>query len=300
MGHGECEQRRQTELRSVKLRKQRRKTGEVIVRVKANVKTRAIGVGLAMMLAGAALVAGTAVLAGAPTARAQDMRDGQALLTAMRDRYQGGWYDSVVFKQKSITLNADGTSSTEIWDEALVLPGKLRIDKEPHNDGNGYLFADGALTVFDKGKGNGPRPYVHMLLVLGFDVYRQASETTIKMVKDRGIDLAQIHEDTFEGEPMYVVGAAKGDEKSRQFWVEKKRLLFVRLIEPDAKDPTKIHDSRFRNYQKVGDGWLSERVEFWTDGKMTFREEYFDVKGNVKLAPELYDGSKFTETSIFN
>lgn len=267
--------------------------------MRSKVKTRAIGVGLAPVLAGMAFVAGAISLLGATAARAQEMRDGSALLTAMHDRYQGGWYDSVVFKQKSITLNADGTNSTEIWDEALVLPGKLRIDKEPHSDGNGYLFADGALTVFEKGKGNGPRPYVHMLLVLGFDVYRQPAETTIKLVKDRGIDLAQIHEETFDGEPMYVVGAAKSDLKAKQFWVEKKRLLFVRLIEPDPKEPEKIHDSRFRNYQKVGDGWLSERVEFWTDGKMTFREEYFDVKGNVKLAPELYDGSKFIDTSIF-
>ena len=252
-----------------------------------------MGVGLAVVLAGAA------VSAGAPAARPQEIRDGQALLTAMHDRYQGGWYDSVVFKQKSITLNADGTSSTEIWDEALLLPGKLRIDKEPHSDGNGYLFADGALTVFDKGKAAAPRPYVHMLLVLGFDVYRQPAETTIKLVKDRGIDLAQIHEETWDGEPVYVVGAAKGDGKSKQFWVEKKRLLFVRLIEPDQREPEKIRDSRFLNYQKVGAGWLSERVEFYTDGKNSFREEYFDVKGNVKLDPALYDGSKFTETSIF-
>lgn len=260
---------------------------------------RGMGVRLVVMLAGAGMLTGVLALAGASVATAQEVRDGQALLTAMHDRYQGGWYDSVVFKQKSITLNADGTSSTEIWDEALLLPGKLRIDKEPHSDGNGFLFADGALTVFDKGKAGSPRPYVHMLLVLGFDVYRQPAETTIKMVKDRGIDLAQIHEETFDGEAMYVVGAAKGDGKSRQFWVEKKRLLFVRLIEPDQKEPEKIHDSRFLNYQKVGAGWLSERVEFWTDGKMTFREEYFDVKGNVKLDRALWDGSKFTETSIF-
>jgi len=289
VGDGGGEQHQQLELRGGKLLQQRRKTGEVTVRM----NTRGMGVGLAMLLAGAGLWAGMAA-AGAP-----EIHDGQALLTAMHDRYQGGWYDSVVFKQKSITLNADGTTATEIWDEALQLPGKLRIDKEPHSDGNGYLFSDGALTVFEKGKANGPRPYVHMLLVLGFDVYRQPAETTIKLVKDRGIDLAQIHEETWDGKPMYVVGAGKGDEKSKQFWVEKKRLLFVRLIEPDEKVPTKIHESRFLNYQRVGAGWLSERVEFLIDGKMTFREEYFDVKGNLKLDPVLYDGSKFTETGIF-
>jgi hypothetical protein len=280
---------RDSALNGEKFFKQRRESGEVNVKL----DMRVMAVALALTFSGAVLFVSIAA------ARAPEIHDGESLLTAMHDRYQGGWYDSVVFKQKSITLNADGTSSTEIWDEALQLPGKLRIDKEPHSNGNGYLFAGGALTVFDKGKANGPRPFVHMLLVLGFDVYRQPAETTIKMVKDRGIDLAQIHEETWDGEPMYVVGAAKGDEKSKQFWVENKRLLFVRLIEPDEKEPAKIHESRFRNYQKVGAGWLSERVEFLIDGKNTFREEYFDVQGNVKLDPVLYDAGKFTETSIF-
>jgi len=246
-----------------------------------------IGVGLAVLFAWAT------------AARGQEIRDGEALLKAMHDRYQGAWYESVVFKQKSITLNADGTSSTEIWDEALQLPGKLRIDKEPHSNGGGYLFADGALTVFEKGKADGPRPFVHMLLVLGFDVYGQPAEKTIQLVKDRGIDLAPIHEETWEGTPVYVVGAGKGDLKAKQFWVEKKRLLFLRLIEPDPKEATKIHESRFGNYQKVGKGWIAERVEAYTDGKAVFREEYFDVQGNVKLDPALYDGSKFMETRIF-
>ena len=239
-------------------------------------------------------------LSAAVPANSQEISDGAALLTAMHDRYKDSWYESVVFKENAITLNPDGSSKTEIWDEALQLPGKLRINRGPSSEGNGFLFVDGTLTTFQKGKATGPRPYVHMLLVLGFDVYSQAPKTTIDQAKGQGFDLAQIHGEKWEGQDVYVVGAAKGDLQSKQFWIEKQRLLFVRLIEPDERDATKIHDTRFRDYRKLSTGWISARVEFYTNGKNTFNENYFDMKANAKLDPALFDPSKFNETSIRN
>jgi hypothetical protein len=233
-------------------------------------------------------------------ANSQEIRDGQALLTAMHDRYKDSWYESVVFKENAITLNPDGTTKTEVWDEALELPGKLRINRGAASDGNGFVFVDGTLTTFQKGKATGPRPFVHMLLVLGFDVYRQKPKTTIDIAKGQGFDLAQIHEEKWDGQDVYVVGAAKGDLKSKQFWIEKKRLLFVRLIAPDEHDATKIHDTRFKDYRKLSPGWISARVEFFVDGKNTFNEDYFDIKANAKFDPALFDPAKFNETSISN
>jgi hypothetical protein len=241
-----------------------------------------------------------ACLSAAVPARSQEIRDGAALLTAMHDRYKDSWYESAVFKENAITLNADGTSTTEVWDEALELPGKLRINRGVASEGNGFVFVGGTLTTFQKGKTTGPRPFVHMLLVLGFDVYRQEPKTTIDQAKGQGFDLAQIHEEKWDGQDVYVVGGAKGDLKSKQFWIEKKRLLFVRLIEPDEHDATKIHDTRFRGYRRLSTGWISARVEFYTDGKNTFNEDYFDMKANVKLDLTLFDPAKFNETSISN
>jgi len=239
-------------------------------------------------------------LSAAAPARSQEIRDGQALLAAMHERYKDSWYDSVVFKEKTITLNPDGTSKTEIWDEALQLPGKLRINKGPSSEGNGFVFVDGALTTFQKGKASGTRPYVHMLLVLGFDVYRQDAKTTIDQVKGQGFDLTKIHAEKWEGQDAYVVGALKGDLKSKQFWIEKNQLLFVRLIEPDEHDAARIHDSQFRDYRKLSIGWISARVEFYTDGKNIFNEDYFDIKANAKCEPALFEPKKFNETTISN
>ena len=241
-----------------------------------------------------------ACLSPAVQADAQDIRDGQALLRAMHERYKGSWYESVVFKENAITLNPDGTSKTEVWDEALELPGKLRIDRGPASEGNGFVFVAGTLTTFQAGKATGPRPYVHMLLVLGFDVYRQDPSTTIDLAKGQGFDLAQVHEEKWDGQDVYVVGATKGDVRSKQFWIEKKRLLFVRLIAPDEHDATKIHDTRFKGYRKLSTGWISARVEFYVDGKNTFNEDYFDIQADAKLDPALFDPAKFNETSISN
>jgi outer membrane lipoprotein-sorting protein len=241
-----------------------------------------------------------ACLSGQVPAESQEIRDGRALLTAMHDRYKDSWYESVVFRENAVTLNPDGTSKTEVWDEALELPGKLRINRGPSSEGNGFVFVDGTLTTFQKGKTTGTRPYVHMLLVLGFDVYRQDTKTTIDQAKSQGFDLAQIHEEKWDGQDVYVVGAAKGDLKSKQFWIEKQRLLFVRLIAPDEHDATKIHDTRFKDYRKLSPGWISARVEFYVDGKNAFNEDYFDIKANTKFDPALFDPAKFNETKISN
>jgi len=228
------------------------------------------------------------------TASAQQIQNGEALLRAMHDRYQENWYQTLTFTQKSITHKPDGTTTSEIWHEALGCPGKLRIDIGPLSDNNGIIFADNTVTSFKNGNVVGTRPFVHMLLVLGFDVYCQPAATTIEQVKGQGFDLSKLHEDTWEGEPVYVVGADKGDLKSKQFWIDKKRLLFVRIIEPDPRDSTKTADTRFVDYRQMAKGWVAAGVEMYVDGKEVFSEEYSDIQIDAKLSPAIFDPKQFT------
>jgi outer membrane lipoprotein-sorting protein len=237
------------------------------------------------------LAAGCALLAaGVP---AQEIRDGETLLRAMHGRYQNNWYETLTFTQKSTTHNDDGTDKSEIWHEAMLLPGKLRIDIGLPADGNGMLVANGARTSFQNGKASDPHPFVHMLLVLGFDVYRQPTQATVDQVKGQGFDLTKLREDSWDGESVYVVGADKGDLKSKQFWVEKKRLLFVRMIAPDRRDAAKTADSRFADYRQLPVGWAAARVEFFVAGKNVFSEEYSEIQTNPKLDPAIFDPQQF-------
>jgi outer membrane lipoprotein-sorting protein len=232
----------------------------------------------------------------AHAAHADDVRTGEDVLRAMHDRYSKSWYETLTFTQKSTTYNADGTTKVETWHEAVGVPGKLRIDVGAPSEGNGYLMVDGTLTVVKAGKVSGTRPRMNMLLVFGFDVYRQSPEATAKVVKAEGYDLTKVHEETWEGQPVYVVGAEKGDLKSKQFWVEKDRLLFVRLFEPTQADPAKSQDIRFEDYHPLAGGWLAERVEIYAEDKKVFSEEYSDIQGNAKLDPGTFDPKQFNAT----
>ena len=229
-------------------------------------------------------------------AQAQTIHSGEDLLRAMHERYQSSWYHSVTFVQKSTTFKPDGTSSAETWYEAALLPGRLRIDIGPASDGKGYVLVDGNVTIVKDNKIAGARKSVNMLLVLGFDVYTQDPATTIKVTKGEGYDLSKLHEETWEGKPAYVVGAEKRDLKSKQFWVAKDTLLFVRVIEPSPADATKIDDIRFIHYQPLAGAWIAAGVEVYSDGQKVFTEDYSDIQANVKLDADTFDPQKFSAT----
>jgi hypothetical protein len=226
----------------------------------------------------------------------QEVRNGEDLLKVMHDRYQSSWYHTLTFTQKSTTYKPDGSSSAEMWYEAASLPGKLRIDIGPPKDGNGYLMVDGNVTILKDNKVTNSRPLVNILLVLGFDVYTQDPATTAKVVKAEGYDLSKVHEDTWDGKPAYVVGADKGDMKSKQFWIAKDTLLFVRVIEPARQDPAKIDDISFVDYRPIAGAWVAARVEVHSEGKLVFSEDYTDIQANVKLPQAAFDPAQFSTT----
>ena len=224
------------------------------------------------------------------------IHSGDALLRAMHDRYQSSWYKTVTFTQKSTTYKPDGTSTAETWYEAAMLPGKLRIDIGPPAAGNGYVLVDGNVTILKNNKVVNTRSSVNMLLVLGFDVYTQDPDATIKVVQGEGYDLSKLREDTWEGHPAYVVGADKGDLKSKQFWVAKETLLFLREIESAKSDHKQVDDIRFTDYRPLAGAWIAARVEVYSDNKKVFSEDYTQIQANVNLTPAVFDPQQFATT----
>jgi hypothetical protein len=246
------------------------------------------------MRAAAGLVFALVFVCVTVSAAPPSITNGEQLIEAMHARYEHNWYRTVTFTEQATTRGADGAMKTETWWEELLLPGKLRINVGSPTSGNARIFNDGQLTSFQDGKMTSSRPFVHMLLVLGFDVYRQDPSVTIKQAKDQGFDLSILREGTWQGKPVYVVGAKQGDSKSKQFWIEKDRLLFVRLIQPDARDATKTDDDRFADYRRLPVGWISARVDFYVGRQDVFIEKYANIKENVNLDPSHFDPQKFT------
>jgi hypothetical protein len=225
---------------------------------------------------------------------ATDIKTGEDVVASMYKKYAGKWYKTLTFVQKTTTHKPDGTESAETWYEAMTVPGKLRIDIVPLEKGNGIIFADGKLFSFREGKLAGSRPFVHPLLVLGFDVYGQPVETTIGQIKGLGIDMTTVHEEKWQGQDVYVVGAKQGDLNTAQFWVSKKDLLFVRLIQLGGRDKKIVQETQFNKYVKVkGGGWVSAEVKFFNDGKLVTSEDYTDIQAGTALTPDLWNPEKW-------
>src|SRR5256884_5620721 len=155
--------------------------------------------------------------------------DGRAIVAAMHDRYAGKWYATLTFVQHNTATRPDDSTEHSTWREYAALPGRLRIEFEPLDSGGGVLFVRDSQFAFRGGRLTSATAFVHPLMVLGFDIYFDPAERTARRLEQLGFDLATVHEDTWDGRPAYVVGARRGDLRTRQFWGDKDPLLLRRL-----------------------------------------------------------------------
>ena len=228
-----------------------------------------------------------------PGTYAAKIKTTEQLVQAMQKKYGKSWYKTATFIQKTIEIDKDGNQKVEIWYEALSVPGSLRIDFTPVKDGNGILFTDNKIHIFKAGKVESSRPFVHPLMILGFDIYRLSQADALEKLKGLKFDLSILRQDTWQGRPVYVVGAKEGDLHSRQFWIDQKNLYFVRMIQPAGKDGGQTQETQFNKYVKLGGGWMAPEVIFMVDGKTVTTEEYSDMRADLTLDSKLFDPQYF-------
>ena len=208
--------------------------------------------------------------------------NGQELVRAMHDRYAGHWYHGATFVQKTIHETGD----VENWYEALTVPGRLRIDIAPLDSGKAIIFRSDSIYIIGADTVEQRAPLIHPLMVLGFDVYGESVDTTVARLQALKFDLTKLRADTWQGRPVYVVGADAGDSTTNQFWVDQDRLLFVRMIQRTRTGG--VAESQFNKYQKLDGGWMAPEVVFYRDGKLVTTEQYGDIRARDDLPDALF------------
>lgn len=227
------------------------------------------------------------LLAAAPLRAQAPVTDAGSLVRAMHARYEGKWYRTLSFTQQVIRPGRPDES----WDEWGALPGRLRIEQ---GSGRGAIFANDSTYVFAGDSLVRRIGHRNDLMTLGFDVYAQAPERTLEVLRQDGFDLARFRTATWQGRPAYVVGAASAeDSTSKQFWVDAERLVFVRLLDPIPNQPGKAQDVRFDAYQPLGNGWIAPEVNIFVDGRNVFREVYSDIRADVPLDESLFQPDRW-------
>jgi outer membrane lipoprotein-sorting protein len=234
------------------------------------------------------------ILSFAPATYAAKIKTTEDLVAAMQKKYGKSWYRTATFVQKTTDYDKDGNKKVSTWYEALSVPGSLRIDFTPIKDRNGILFTDSKIYSFKDGKVDNTRPFVHPLMVLGFDIYKLPMADVMNTLKGLKFDLSILREDTWQGRLVYIVGAKQGDLHSPQFWIDKKNLYFVRMLRPSGKDGTQTQETQFNKYQRLGGGWMAPEVIFKVDDQIRTTEEYSEMRANPGLDSKLFDPQYWT------
>lgn len=243
------------------------------------------------LLLGACATTTTTTPAPAPAAAAPALapKTGADVVRAMHDRYADTWYRTLSFTQATERRSPADTMIRETWYEQAKIPGALRIDVGAPTGNPVILYTRDSLYIHRTGLPLIKRATRNPLAILGFDVYRQPADTTLRLLVAEGVDTTRVHADTWEGRPAWVVGAAAGDTTSKQFWVDAERMLFVRMLEPAQAPGGGIVDIRFEQYQPAGKTWVSPLVTVTAGGKLVQRETYREIQVDVPIPDERFD-----------
>lgn len=206
---------------------------------------------------------------------------GEALLAAMHDRWHGKWSTTRTFVQRTVVPNRPD----QTWYESEAA-GVLRIDIAPLDSMNSWIARSDSLYIYTRGKVGRARPYANALGLLLCDIYVQPAAAMAEKVRKAGFDLSIVRADHWEGRPAWVVGAPVSDTTSAQLWVDQKTLLLTRVLDPSNGKP--FIDARVTGRLK-GKVPAETEMVFYRNGKEIQREDYTNVKLNVKFEPRLFE-----------
>jgi CubicO group peptidase (beta-lactamase class C family) len=209
-------------------------------------------------------------------------RAGVAAIEQMHDRYASTWYSSLSFTELAEQRSNDGKMTSETWWEEGKLPGKLRIDigttpTDTVKQRRIIVFANDSAYVKSPGEAMRRAARRNLLLILGFDVYRQPVDRTVAELTAEGFDLSRAHLDTWKGRPVVVVGA-----EGKQFSIDAERQVFVRLVDGST-------EAWFDDYRPLAGGWIAAEVGMTDKGVMRLHEVYSNIKANVALPDAMFD-----------
>jgi hypothetical protein len=208
--------------------------------------------------------------------------NGAAVIRAMHQRHHADYPRTLAVVQRTTF----GNGTVETWYKTTALPGQMRIDIAPMSLGRTVLFRGDSVYTWDAGTLRGGQRAPYRMLTLLRDVFVRDPAETIGALRDAGFNLDVSHEATWEGRPVIVVGATAGDSTSRQFWVDRERLVVVRFREPLPNGMPL--DARIADYRPVGNGWIEHEVTIRVNGQLAQTDHHQVVTPGVALEEGLF------------
>lgn len=213
----------------------------------------------------------------------------------MKKRYQGKWFNAFTFVQKTVRYKKDGQpGDTALWYEAIRYPNNFRIDFGHPKKGNSVVFNADSAYRFQKGKLTNTRYDPQYFLLLKGGLYHRKLKECLQILKKGGYATHLFHQNTYNGRPVYVIGANKGDLKTPQFWIDQQHFYIVRRTQKISKG--RVLDVQYTKHKATGGGWVEQIVRFEVDGRLVQIEEYTKIDTSPHLTKDLFDPAKYGQS----
>lgn len=210
----------------------------------------------------------------------------------MHSRYAGKWMKTFTFMQTTEVYRNDSLKRKDTWYEAAEYPDKFRIDFALPDSGNAVIFKGDSSYRFRRGKLLRAEKGANDLTFLLGGMYFYSYEIACSKMNELGYDLQKSFTTLWKGEPVYVIGASADNEKVNQIWVDKEKLVIVRLLKYDDR---RKEEGIFEKHLKLGDSYTETKVTFYFDDKLAQIEYYFNCTANPLLDDRLFEPTKFGE-----
>lgn len=238
------------------------------------------------------------ILFTACSSESSEPANGREVIAAMYDLHADSWYENLTFIQSTIEYPPGADPDTTLWWEGIRIPGELRIDIGGPRTGSGMVFRNDSLFMIQENTVAGSGPTMHPLLILGFDVYGQPVEQTIAKLDTIGFNMDAMHSTTWQDRDVWVVGTDEtGDTTAPQFWIDKERMVFVRMTQRVGPELAHLQEVRFDGYEPLGDGWIAPEVRFYLDSTLTMVELYDSIQTGVSFADGFFNPHQYGRTS---
>jgi len=251
-----------------------------------------------MTLRRAGVVLLTSVLAchpAPPPGLPYDFSKGADVITAMHDRYYARWPDNLLLVQHNIAIENPGDTVASVWLTAIVPPDRLRIDVVPRELANGLLVLRDTSYTITNARPTQIRRLIHPLLLLQHAVYFIPASETVKRLREIGVNVDRVRQDTWDGRAMWVLGDPPNAQGSRQIWIDRELYLLVRFLEPSPRDPTLVLETRLARYEPMNSMFVARSTLQFENGRQVFRQENRQIRANQRLDTLLFLPDTWTQ-----
>ena len=193
------------------------------------------------------------------------------LLEAMKSKNDSIWYQHFTFKQHTVFFDTAGQrTDSALWYEAVSYPYLFRIDRDIERGNYTIYRSDSTYHILaDTMYSATADPGAHLVFKGG--LYFISLDETKEKLEKYGFDLQSFRKDEFMDEPVYVIG-----DEDNQFWLHAEKYYCMRRIYTNSQG-NKV-DVVYEDFKPLGDGWVEQKVTFYTAGKKRMEEFYLGIE----------------------